>query len=78
MIVGRSIHNQRIECLWRDVFQGTLKFYYGLFYHLESIGILDPNSDMDPSFLSSLRIPTPYKSTPLYVEGCLEHAHTEN
>ena len=46
MIVGRSIHNQRIECLWRDVFQGALKFYYGLFYHLESIGILDPNSDI--------------------------------
>ena len=40
MIVGRSIHNQRIKRLWRDVFQGALKFYYGLFYHLESMGIL--------------------------------------
>ena len=46
MIVGRSIHNQRIERLWRDVFQGVLKFYYGLFYHLEDMGILDPNSDI--------------------------------
>ena len=25
MIVGRSIHNQRIERLWHDVFQGVLK-----------------------------------------------------
>ena len=46
MIVGKSIHNQRIERLWRDVFQGALKFYYGLFYHLESMGALDPNSDI--------------------------------
>jgi len=46
MIVGRSIHNQRIEHLWRDVFQGALKFYYGSFYQLESMGILDPNSDI--------------------------------
>ena len=46
MIVGRSIHNQRIERLWRDVFQGVLKFYYGLFYHLEDMGILDPNNDI--------------------------------
>ena len=46
IIAGRSIHNQRIERLWRDVFQGVLKLYYGLFYHLESIGVLDPNSDI--------------------------------
>ena len=39
MIVGKSIHNQRIERLWRDVFQGALKFYYGSFYHLESMPV---------------------------------------
>ena len=47
-LYGKSIHNQLqwIERLWRDVFQGALKFYYGLFYHLESMGALDPNSDI--------------------------------
>jgi len=43
IIVGRSTHNQQIERLWRDVLQGAFKFYYGLFYHLESMGILDPH-----------------------------------
>ena len=46
VIVGRSIHNQRIERLWRDVFQGVLKLYYGLFYYLESIGLLHPDNDL--------------------------------
>lgn len=57
MIVGRSIHNQRIERLWRDVFQGALKFYYGLFYHLESTGILDPNSDVHLFCLQYVYLP---------------------
>ena len=46
IIAGRSIHNQRIEHLWRDVFKGVLKLYHCVFYHLESIGILDSNSDI--------------------------------
>lgn len=45
MIVGSSIHNQRIERLWRDVYQGVLKLYYGLFYYLEATGLLDPSNE---------------------------------
>ena len=40
IITGRSTHNQRIERLWRDVFQGVLSFFYHLFYFLENL--LDP------------------------------------
>lgn len=32
---GRSVHNQRIERLWRDVFQGAIKSYYDLFTFME-------------------------------------------
>lgn len=46
MIMGRSVHIQQIERLWRDVFQGCISLYYELFTHLEMIGILDPSSEL--------------------------------
>ena len=45
IITGRSTHNQRIERLWRDVFQGVLSYYYNLFYFLEDQSLLDPLND---------------------------------
>ena len=42
IITGPSIHNQRIERLWRDVFQGVLSFFYHLFYFMEDENLLDP------------------------------------
>ena len=46
VIVGKSVDNQRIERLWRDVFTGVLCHYRNLFYHLEANGVLDPDNDV--------------------------------
>ncbi len=34
-ITGQPTRNQRIERLWRDVFENCLHSYYSLFYMLE-------------------------------------------
>ena len=41
IITGPSVHNQRIERLWRDLHSGVTKLYYRLFYFMEEQGILD-------------------------------------
>ncbi|CAB4024333.1 PREDICTED: uncharacterized protein LOC107336548, partial [Paramuricea clavata] len=44
-LTGRSVHNCRIERLWRDVYQSVLSVFYDHFMHMESTGILDPDNE---------------------------------
>ncbi len=42
VIVGSSVHNQRIERLWHDIHRCVTRLYYRLFYFLEQQNLLDP------------------------------------
>jgi hypothetical protein len=45
-LTGRSVHNQRIERLWRDVATQVTEFFYKLFYELEDEGVCDITDDL--------------------------------
>ena len=56
-IAGASVHNQRIERLWRDVYRCVCSTYHQLFYELEALGILDPVNENDLFVLYCIFLP---------------------
>ena len=73
MIVGRNVHNQRIERLWRDVYEGVLYIYYHLFYHLEECVVLDPANPSDLDILHYVFVPRINRHLSIWKGGYIHH-----
>ena len=74
MITGASIHNQRIERLWRDVHQSVTILYYRLFYFLESQQLLDPLNEIHLYALHYVYLPRIRRALDIFREGWNHHS----
>ena len=61
-ITGQSTRNQRVERLWRDVFENCLHLFYNLFYLLEDNDVLDPENELHLLALHYIFLPRIQKS----------------
>ena len=77
-IMGRSVHNQRIEQFWRNVFEGCVSFFYLLFYSLEEANLLNPNDAVDPCAFHFVFLPMIQRYLDTFREAWCSHPiHTE-
>ena len=81
-ITGRSVHNQRIERLWRDVFSSCTGHLYHMFYSMEEEGLLDPFDEVDLFALHFVFLPRVNKQLESFKAAYCrhrlrtEHSHT--
>jgi len=57
VITGSSVHNERVERLWRDVHRCIASNFVEKFQRLESDGLLDPVNEVDLYVLHLVFLP---------------------
>jgi len=73
MITGSSVHNQRIERLWRDLHSSVIKLFYRLFYFLEEHELLDPSNEQHIYALHYVYVPRINKALNEFREAWNHH-----
>ena len=75
-ITGTSVHNQRVERLWRDVYIASTSLFYQLFYMLEEVGLLDPENEIHLYALHYVYLPRINQSLQLFCNSWNQHPLT--
>lgn len=73
VLTGSSIHNQRVERLWRDMHDCVTKLFYRLFYYLEGLGILNPDDDVHIFALYYIYLPRINQALAAFRNGWNSH-----
>lgn len=73
MLTGSSVHNQRIERLWRDMHKCATLLYYRLFYFMEHQGLLDPLNERHLWALHFVFVPRINKSLKEFTQSWNNH-----
>ena len=73
VLVGSSVHNQRIERFWRDMHRCVTSVYYRLFYYLEHNELLNPIDTMQIFALHYIYIPRINQALQQFLEAWNNH-----
>lgn len=73
MIVGSSVHNQRIERLWKDMHHCVTSLFYKLFYFMEQNDLLNHLDEKHLYALQYVYIPRINKALASFMEGWNHH-----
>ena len=72
-ITGPSVHNTRIERLWREVVHSILYIFKDIFLHMEQVGFLSHTNDLDLFALHYVYTPRINNALAQFIETINNH-----